>query len=29
MPVDMSEFNKSGGGIKCCTLNLRPASAAG
>nr|WP_235916483.1 dimethylargininase [Spelaeibacter cavernicola] len=23
VPVDMSEFRKSGGGIKCCTLELR------
>lgn len=24
VPVDMSEFRKSGGGPKCCTLELRP-----
>jgi N-dimethylarginine dimethylaminohydrolase len=23
VPVDLSEFKKSGGGPKCCTLELR------
>jgi N-dimethylarginine dimethylaminohydrolase len=28
VPVDLSEFRKAGGGIKCCTLELRPAPEA-
>lgn len=27
VPVDLSEFRKSGGSVKCCTLELRGASA--
>jgi N-dimethylarginine dimethylaminohydrolase len=27
VPVDLSELRKAGGGPKCCTLELRPASA--
>lgn len=26
IPVDMSEFRKAGGGVKCCTLEIRDAS---
>ncbi|GMA33560.1 hypothetical protein GCM10025875_35520 [Litorihabitans aurantiacus] len=29
VPVDLSELLKGGGGIKCCTLELRPAPDAG
>ncbi|MFA9431507.1 dimethylargininase [Egicoccus sp. AB-alg2] len=25
IPIDLSELRKSGGGVKCCTLELRPA----
>ena len=28
VPVDLSELLKGGGGIKCCTLELRPAAPA-
>ncbi|GGI03283.1 amidinotransferase [Egicoccus halophilus] len=28
IPVDLSEFRKSGGGVKCCTMELRPAPGA-
>ncbi len=28
VPVDLSELSKGGGGIKCCTLELRPAQEA-
>jgi len=28
IPIDMSELRKSGGGPKCCTLELRPAPGA-
>ena len=24
VPVDLSEFHKAGGGIKCCTQEIRP-----
>ena len=28
VPVDLSELLKGGGGIKCCTLELRPERRA-
>ena len=29
IPVDTSELLKGGGGAKCCTLEIRPASGSG
>ena len=28
IPIDLSELRKSGGGVKCCTMELRPAREA-